>query len=98
MISIVTAVEDIQRLGERRQLTVVVGAGVTAGSVGAGPWSSWLLLLQAGIDRVLEVSGVADAGAWAHVARQQLELGDLESLISVGEAITLRLGGMAGGP
>src|SRR4051794_40384784 len=62
---------------------------------GNAPTASWRGLLEHGIDRCVDLGLLSvELG---DLSRRQLELGDLESWLSVAEQITNRLGGRRGG-
>jgi hypothetical protein len=73
----------------------LTGAGVSIAASGSAPMASWRGLLDDGIRRCVDVAGVSEQ--WARLQHEELEIGDIESWLSVAEQITRRLGGRRGG-
>lgn len=88
-------VDDLRDLIERRQIWVIVGAGVSLASVSGARVAGWIGLLEDGISRC-EGLGAASAD-WAENCRARVTTGDMSELLQVAEDIVGRMGGPAAG-
>jgi tetratricopeptide (TPR) repeat protein len=89
--------DDLREQLARRQVVVVVGAGVAVAATGGASSASWLGLLQDGVARCEAVIGHGLPAGWGDRVRAQIDSGDVEELLSAAENITRRLGGPGGG-
>jgi hypothetical protein len=91
----VSLADDLRAVVADRDAVVIAGAGIALLGSGGAATASWRGLLEHGIGRCAEVGALSDE--LAALSRSQLEIGDLESWLSVAEQITNRLGGPRGG-
>jgi tetratricopeptide (TPR) repeat protein len=89
--------DDLRKQLARRQVVVVIGAGVSVGATGEVPTASWLGLLHDGAARCEAVVGHGLPAGWGDRVRAQIDSGDMEEMLSAAENITRRLGGPNGG-
>ena len=89
--------DDLRQQLARRQVVVVVGAGVSVGASGGAPTAGWLGLLHDGVARCEAVVGHGLPAGWGDRVRAQIDSGDVEELLSAAENLTRRLGGPGGG-
>lgn len=90
-------VADLREQLVRRQVVVVVGAGMSVATTGGAPTASWLGLLHDGVARCEAVVGHGLPAGWGDRVRAQIDSGDVEEMLSAAENITHRLGGPSGG-
>lgn len=86
---------DLKSLIVKRQVVVILGAGVSVATSGGAPTASWKGFLRDGVTRCQDWAG-ADP-AWCLLQRDNLEMGETEDWIGVARRITQKLGGRTGG-
>lgn len=89
-------IDDLRGLIASGEAVVVVGAGVSMAATSGAPTACWVGLLEDGISRCEEVGSEVPSG-WGDVVRKLLALGDRDSMLSVAESVTSKLGGPKGG-
>lgn len=88
--------DELRQQISRRQVVVVIGAGVSMAATNGAATASWSGLLQSGVARVEEVGQELKTG-WGDRQRAAIAGGDLDELLGAAENIARKLGAPQGG-
>jgi hypothetical protein len=86
---------DLAREIAKRQIVVVVGAGVSIAASGGARAASWTGLLTTGVERCEEFDHRLPSG-WGERIRGEISSGDLDELLSAAEKVTRKLKRLGG--
>jgi hypothetical protein len=75
-------------------VVAVVGAGLSLSATGNAEVASWTGLLRSGVKYCQDIAHVDDE--WARRAREDIDSGDMDGILSTAEKVTNKLGGNSG--
>ncbi len=89
--------DDLQERIDAGQVVAVVGAGVSVGATSGKPVAGWQGLLHDGVDRCLDLPTTGLTEDSAKLLHAQIDSGDPDLMVGVGEIVSRKLGAPGGG-